>query len=102
MVLKYIKKDLSKNIISNSNKIIKAIALFKSMISNDEFKIPGEYYVKPNNNIDLSWIDERDGYEEIAGEAGSDYIKEFNDNELKLIQYFITKINNGTINKAGK
>ena len=33
--------DKNKSIIDNSNKIIKAIELFKSMIHNDEFKIPG-------------------------------------------------------------
>ena len=57
MVLKYIKKELvqkkNKRIINNSNKIINAIKLFKSMIENDEFKIPGEYHAKPNNNINL-------------------------------------------------
>ena len=41
MVLEYIKKiprtDKNKSIINNSNKIIKAIELFKSMIDNDEF-----------------------------------------------------------------
>ena len=40
-----------KSIINNNNKVIKVIELFKSMIDNDEFKIPGEYYAKPNNNI---------------------------------------------------
>ena len=45
--------DKNKSIINNSNKIIKAIELFKSMIDNDEFKIPGGYYAKPNNNINL-------------------------------------------------
>ena len=66
MVLEYIKKiprtDKNKSIINNSNKIIKAIELFKSMIDNDEFRIPGEYYAKPNNNIDLSWVNYPDGY----------------------------------------
>ena len=33
--------DKNKNIINNSNKIIKAIELFKPMTDNDEFKIPG-------------------------------------------------------------
>ena len=33
--------DKNKSIIDNSNKIIKAIELFKSMIHNDEFKVPG-------------------------------------------------------------
>ena len=28
------------------------------MIDNDEFKIPGEYYVKPNNNINLDWMND--------------------------------------------
>ena len=72
------------------------------MIDNDEFKIPGEYYAKPNNNIDLSWINDPDGYKEIAREADSNYIKNKNDNELKLIKDFITEINNGTINNKNK
>ena len=69
------------------------------MIDNDEFKIPGEYYAKPNDNINLDWMNDKNGYEEIAEEAGRYYMKGKNDNELKLIKDFITKINNGTINK---
>ena len=38
-------------------------------------------------------------YEETAEEADTDCMKGNNDNELKLIKDFITKINNGTINK---
>ena len=45
--------DKNKRSINNSNKIINAIELFKSMIDNNEFVIPGEYNAKPNNNIDL-------------------------------------------------
>ena len=71
--------------------------LFKSMIGNDEFKIPGEYYVKPNINLD--WMNDKVRYEETAEEAYTDYMKGNNDNELKLIKDFITKINNGTINE---
>ena len=67
--------DKDKSIIENSNKIISAIKLFKSMINNDQFKIPGEYYAKRNNNIDLSWINDPDGYNEIAREADSNWIK---------------------------
>ena len=73
--------DKNKSIINNSNKIINAIELFKSMISNDEFKIPGEYYANPNNNINLDWMIDKDGYKETAEEAGSDYMKGNNDNE---------------------
>ena len=69
------------------------------MIDNDEFKILGEYYARPNNNVDLDWMNDKIGYEETAEEADSDYMKGYNDNELKLIKDFITKINNGTINK---
>ena len=94
--------DKNKSIIDNSNKITNAIKLFKSMIDNNEFKTPGEYNDKPNNNIDLSWINYLDGYKEIAREADSDYVKEKNDNELKLIKDFITKINNGAINNKNK
>ena len=94
--------DKNKSIINTSNKIISAIKIFKSMINNDEFKIPGEYYAKPNNNIDLSWINDSNGYKEIAREADSNSIKNKNDNELKLIKDFITKINNGTINNKNK
>ena len=73
------------------------------MIDNDEFKIPGDYYARPNNNVDLDWMNDKIGYEETAEEADTDYMKGNNDNELKLIKDFITKINNGTINvnKAG-
>ena len=45
--------DENKSIINNSNKFIKGIELFKTMIDNDEFIIPGEYNVKSNNNVDL-------------------------------------------------
>ena len=72
------------------------------MIVNDEFKIPGEYYAKPNNNINLDWMNDKIGYEETAEEADSVYMKGNNDNELKLIKNFITKINNGTINNENK
>ena len=91
--------DKNKRIINNSNKVIKGINLFKSMIDNDEFKIPGECYARPNNNVDLDWMNDKIGYEETAEEADIDYMKGNNDNELKLIKDFTTKINNGTINK---
>ena len=96
--------DKDKRIINNSNKVINTIELFKSMIDNNEFVIPGEYNAKPNNNIDLDLMIDKDGYEEIAEKADAFYMKRKNDNELKLIKDFITKINNGTIinkNKAG-
>ena len=92
--------DKNKRIVNNSNKVIKGINLFKSMIDNDEFKIPGKYYARPNNNVDLDWMNDKIGYEETAEEADTDYMKGNNDNELKLIKDFITKINNGTINKT--
>ena len=72
--------------------------LIISLIDNDEFRIPGEYCAKPLNNTDLSWMKYEEGYEETAGEAGSDYMKGNNDNELKLIKDFIAEINNGKIN----
>ena len=102
MVLRYIKKpltDKNKRIINNSNKIIKAIELFKSMTVNNEFIIPEQYIFKSNNNVDLDWMINKNGFEEISKEARKYYIKGKNDNELKLIKDFITKINNGTINK---
>ena len=92
----------NKNIISNSNKIIKGIELIKSLIDGDNFRIPGKYYAKPLGNIHFFWINNIRGYEHIAGEAGSDYMKGNNDNELKLITDFITKINNGVINNKNK
>ena len=94
--------DKNKRILNNNNKIINAIELFKSMIGNNEFVIPGEYNTKLNNNIDLDWVIDKDGYEEIAEEADACYMKGKNDNELKLIKDFITKINNGTINNKNK
>ena len=74
--------DKNKSITNNSNKVIKDIELFKSMIDNDEFKIPGECYAKPNNNINLDWINDKDGYIQTAEEAGADYMKGKSDNEL--------------------
>ena len=94
--------DKNKSIINNSNKVIKGLELFKSMIDNDEFKIPGEYYAKPNNNINLDWMNDKDGYEETAEEAGADYMKGKNDNELELIKNFISQINNGSVNNKNK
>ena len=94
--------DKNKRIINTSNKIISAIKIFKSMIDNREFRIPGKYYAKPYNNINLDWINYPNGYKEIAREVGSKYVKNKIDNELKLIKDFITKINNGTINNKNK
>ena len=54
--------DKNKRIINNSNKIINAIELFKSMIENEQLKIHGEYHAKPNNNINLDWMNDKDGY----------------------------------------
>ena len=72
------------------------------MIDNDEFKIPKKYYAGPNSNINLDWMNDKIRYEEIAEEADSVYMKAKNDNELKLIKDFITKINNGSINNKNK
>ena len=69
------------------------------MIDNDEFKIPGIYYAGSNNNVDLDWMNDKIRYEETAEEVDAVHMKGNNDNELKLIKDFITKINNGTINK---
>ena len=44
-------------------------------------------------------MNDKDGFENTAEEAGADYMKGNNDNELKLIKNSITKISNGTINK---
>ena len=45
------------------------------MIDNGEFKFPGEYYAKPNNNINLDWMNDKIGYEETAEEVDSVYMK---------------------------
>ena len=71
------------------------------MIDNDEFKIPKKYYAGPNN-INLDWMNDKIGYEETADEVDSVYMKKNNDNKLKLIKDFITKINNGSINNKNK
>ena len=88
----------NKKIIRNSNKTLKGVELIRSLIDNDNLRVPGEYYAKPLHNTNLSWMKDEEGYEETAGEADSDYMKGNNDNELKLIKDFITKINNGKIN----
>ena len=92
----------NKSIINNSNKIIKGIELIKSLIDDDKLRIPGEYDAKPLSSTDLSWINYAAGYEQIAEEAGGKFMKNRDQNELKLIKNFITKINNGTINDKNK
>ena len=94
--------DRKKRIIDNSNKVIKGINSFKSMIDNDEFKIPKKYYAGPNNNINLDWVNDKIEYEETAEDEDSVHIKKNNDNELKSIKDFITKINNGSSNNKNK
>ena len=92
--------DENKSIINNSNKIIKRIDLIILLIDNDNLRIPGKYYAKPLDNTNLSWIKNKNEYEHVADDAGSDYVKGNNDKELKIIKDFITKINNGKINKS--
>ena len=92
--------DENKSIINNSNKVIKGIDLIISLIDNDNLRIPEQYYAKPLDITNLSWIKNKDVYEHVADEAGSDYVKGNNDKELKIIKYFITKINNGKINES--
>ena len=72
------------------------------MIDNDEFKIPKKYYAGPNNNVNLDWMNDKIEYEETAEGADSVYMKKNNDNELKLIKHFITKIKIGSINNKNK
>ena len=92
--------DENKSIINNSNKVIKGIDLIILLIDNDNLRVPEQYYAKPLDNTNLSWIKNKDEYEHVADDAGSDYMKGNNDKELKIIKDFITKINNGKINKS--
>ena len=94
--------DKNKSIINNTNKVINCMEQIKSLINDDNFRISGKYHAKPNNNINLDWIIDKNGYKETAEEVDADYMKGKNDNELKLIKDFITKINNGTINNKNK
>ena len=70
------------------------------LIDNDNLKLPEQYYAKQLDNTNLSWIKNKDEYEHVADDAGSDYVKGNNDKELKIIKDFITKINNGKINES--
>ena len=70
------------------------------LIDNDNLTIPGQYYAKPLDNTNLSWIKNKNEHEHVADDAGSDYVKGNNDKELKIIKDFITKINNGKINES--
>ena len=93
--------DENKSIINNSNKVIKGIDLIILSIDNDNLKIPGKYYAKPLlDNTNLFWVKNKNEYEHVADEAGSDYVKGNNDKELKIIKDFITKINNDKINES--
>ena len=92
--------DENKSIINNSNNVIKVIDLIILLIDNDNLRIPEQYYAKPLDNTNLSWIKNKDEYEHVADDAGSDYVKGNNDKELKIIKDFVTKINNGKINES--
>ena len=92
--------DENKSIINNSNKVIKGIDLIILLIDNDNLRIPGQYYAKPLDNTNLTWIKNKNEFEHVADNAGSDYVKGNNDKELKIIKDFITKINNGKINES--
>ena len=92
--------DENKSIINNSNKVIKGIDLIILLIDNDNRKILGKYYAKPLDDTNLSWIKNKDEYEHVADDAGSDYVKGNNDKELKIIKDFITEINNAKINEG--
>ena len=65
-------------------------------------KFLNKYYAGPNNNVNLGWMNDKVRYEKTAEEADSVDMKGKNDNELKLIKDFITKINNGSINNKNK
>ena len=47
-------------------------------------------------------MNDKDRYEYTAEESYTDYMKGNNDNELKLIKGFVTKIHNGAINNKNK
>ena len=94
--------DKKKKIIRNTNKFINGMEQSKILIDDDHFKIHEKYYAESNNNINLDWMNDEIKYEETAEEADTDYMKGNNDNELKSIKDFISKINNGTINNKKK
>ena len=55
--------DENKSIVNNTNKVIKGIDLIILLIDNDNLRIPGQYYARPLDNTDLSWIKNKDEYE---------------------------------------
>ena len=77
--------DENKSIINNSNKVIKGIDLIIFLINNDNLRIPGQYYAKPLDNTNLSWIKNKGEYGHVADDEGADYVKGNNDKELKII-----------------
>ena len=91
----------NKKIINNSNKTLKGVELIRLLINDGNLRMIGEYYAKPLNT-DLSWMNDDEGYKEIAEEAGRKFMKNRNQNKVKLIKNFITKINNGTVNNKNK
>ena len=99
LAVKYYPNE-NKSIINNNNKVIKGIDSIILLIDNDNLRITGKYYAKPLDNTNLSWIKNKNEYEHVADDVGSDYVKGNNDKELKIIKNFITKINNGKINES--
>ena len=72
--------DKNKIIINNTNKVIIGIEQIKSLINDNNFRIPGKCYAKPIANINLDLMIDKNGYKQTAEEAGANYIKEKNDN----------------------
>ena len=62
--------DKNKSIINNTNKVINGIEQIKLLINGDNIRIPGKYYAKPIENINLDWMIDKNGYKQTA-----DYIK---------------------------
>ena len=77
--------DKNKRIINNTNRVINGIEQIKSLINDDNFRIPGKYYAKPIANINLDWMIDKNGYKQTSEEAGADYIKGKNNNDKKLV-----------------
>ena len=58
--------------------------------------------IRGGNNGDDDYDNDAARYEQIAEEAGGKFMKNCDQNELKFVKHFITKVNNGTINDKNK
>ena len=94
----------SKKTLKNKEKFAKALNLLLIFIDKKNLNVDDKNYDKHLQNVDLSWMKDREYYEDLLndGLVESDYVRGHNDKELELFKNFLTNINIGHIKNQGE